>query len=63
MIFATPIPLSRVEVTLHRTFEAYPPVNVSQHVSYGADNVESQSQDKSLVLSIGNDLENGGKTG
>jgi hypothetical protein len=63
MFFTTPIPLNQVEVTLHRTSEAYPPVNVSQYVSYGSDNVESRSQDKSLVLSIGNDLENGVKTG
>jgi hypothetical protein len=60
MIFAAPIPLNRVEVT---TSEAYPPANVFQYVSYGTDNVESQSQDKSLVLSIGKDLENGVKTG
>jgi hypothetical protein len=59
MIFATPIPLSRVEVTLHRTSEAYPPANVGRYVSYGPYSAESQSQDKPLVLSIGNGQEDG----
>ena len=57
MRFTTPIPLNRVEVTLHRTFEAYPAAKVGQHVSpYSA---ESQSQDDPLVLSIGNGQEDG----
>ena len=48
--FSVPIPLNRVEVT-------------GQDVAYGTDNVESQSMDKSLVLSIGEDSENGVKRG
>jgi hypothetical protein len=63
MIFSAPIPLNRMEVTLHRTSDAYPPANVGQYVSYVTDNAESQTKDKTLVLSIGNDLENGVKTG
>ena len=58
MIFATPIPLNRVEVSLHRTSEAYPSVNVSQY-AYGPYSAESRSQDKPLVISIGNGQEDG----
>ena len=59
MRFATPIPLNRVEVSLQRTSEAYSPSKVGQHVSYGPNNAESQSQDKPVVISIGNCQEDG----
>ena len=57
--FATPIPLNRVEVSLHTTSEVYPAAKVGQHVSYGSYNAESQSQDKPLVISIGDGQEDG----
>ena len=59
-IFAAPIPLNRVEVAVHKSSEDAPPVHMGEHCQYGAD---SQSQDQSLVLNIGNDLENGVKRG
>ena len=63
-VFATPIPLNQVEVTVHKSSEHYPPASMSQ---YGPHSAESQSQDQSFVLNIGNDLENlvenGVKTG
>jgi hypothetical protein len=56
-IFAARIPLNLVEVVLHKPSEDYPPTRV------GLGGVDSQSQDKSLVLDISNDLENGVKRG
>ena len=61
-MFASPNPLGRVEVAVHTTSEGYPPANIGQYVSYGQES-DSQSQDERLVLSIGNDLENGVKRG
>lgn len=52
-IFVAPIPLNRVEVVLPS-----PPVNMGQD---SPDCGNCQSQDKHLVLNIGNDLENGVK--
>jgi len=54
---SAPIPLSRVDVAVHRSSEA----NIGQFVSYGTYSADSQSHDKPLVLSLGNDLENGVK--
>ena len=59
MRFATPLPLNRVEVGLHRTSEAYPAAKVDRHVSYGPYSAGSQFQDKPVVLSIGNGQEDG----
>ena len=59
MRFATPIPLNRVEVSLHRTSEAYPAAKEGQYVSYSAHSAENQSQDKPVVISIGNGQEDG----
>lgn len=56
-IFAARFPLNRVEVMMHESSEEYPPTNLSP------DSADSQSQDKSLVLDISNDLENGVKRG
>jgi hypothetical protein len=61
-MFASPIPLGRVEVAVHTTSEGYPPSNIGPYVSYGPES-DSQSQDEHLVSSIGSDLENGVKRG
>jgi hypothetical protein len=50
-----------VEVALHEPSEVYPLENMGQYVSHGPYSAENQSQDKPLVLNIGNDLEKGGK--
>ena len=60
MRFATPIPPNRVELTLHRTSEAYPPAKVGQYVSFGPCSAENLSQDNLLVLSILEDSVKGG---
>lgn len=62
-ISSAPIPLDRLEVAVHRASEDYPQANMGQCVSYGTYSAHSQSQDKPLVLSISNDLENGVKNG
>ena len=59
-IFAAPIPPNRIEVAVHKSSENYPPVNMGQDGPHCAD---SQSQDRSFVLNICNDLANGVKTG
>ena len=59
--FAAPIPLNRVEMALHEPSEVYPPANLGQYVSHGPYSTENQSQNKPLVLNIGNDLEKGGR--
>jgi len=59
-ILAWPIPQNQVEVTLNKPPEDCPPANMGQYgQEYGPDPMNSQSQDKPLVLSVGNDIENG----
>jgi hypothetical protein len=55
--FAGPISLDQVEVVVHTSSEDYPPVNMRQYASFCLDSADNQSQDKSLVLSVRNDLE------
>ena len=61
-MFASPIPLGRVEVAVHTNSEGYPPADIGQYVSYGPES-DSQSQDEHRVPSTGSDLENGVKRG
>jgi hypothetical protein len=61
LIFAAPIPLDRVEVTVHKSLEDHPPVNMCQLACYGPFGADGHSQDNSLVLSICNDLDRGVK--
>ncbi|KAF8261256.1 hypothetical protein EI94DRAFT_1705695 [Lactarius quietus] len=63
VVFSAPVPLDRVEVAIHTSSEEYPSTDMSQCASYGQFSTDSQSQDTSLVLSIGSDLENGVKRG
>ena len=56
--FAAPISLDQVEVSVHTSTEDYLPMNMRQYASFGQDSADSQSQDKSLVLSVRNHLEN-----
>ncbi|KAN0141813.1 hypothetical protein V8E53_000275 [Lactarius tabidus] len=56
---SAPIPLSRVDVAVHRSSEDSAPANIGQFASYDTYSADSQSHDKPLVLSLGNDLENG----
>ncbi|KAF8259718.1 hypothetical protein EI94DRAFT_1750774, partial [Lactarius quietus] len=57
-IFAVPISLNQVEVTVQTTSDSenYSPANMYQR---GPSRANSPLQDGSLVLNIGNDLENG----
>ncbi|KAN0141808.1 hypothetical protein V8E53_000270 [Lactarius tabidus] len=55
--FAGPISLDQVEVVVHTSSEDYSPVNMKQYASFGLDSADNQSQDKSLVLSVRDDLE------
>jgi len=61
-----PIPLNRVEVSVHRSYENYAPAQTpGQYLTYGtylnSTDSHSLAQDKSLTLAIDNDLENGAK--
>ncbi|KAF8261249.1 hypothetical protein EI94DRAFT_821028 [Lactarius quietus] len=58
-IFSAPPPLDRVEVVIHTSSEDYPPAKTGQYASHGPHIPENQSQDKSFVLDIRSDLENG----
>jgi hypothetical protein len=51
-----------MEVALHKSPEDCLPVNMgSDSQEYGSYRMDSQSQDRPLVLSIGNDVESGVK--
>ena len=61
-ILASPIPQNRVEVAMQKSPEDCPPVNMGQcGQESGPHRMDSQSQDRPLVLSMGNDIENGVK--
>ena len=45
LTFAAPIPLDRVEVTVHKSSEDHPPVNKCQLSSYGPFGADSHSQE------------------
>ncbi len=62
-ISTAPIPLDRMgmEVSVHRSYEDYPPVHTGRG-SYGTD-VSTDSQDKPPALGTDIDLENGVKAG
>ncbi|KAN0141453.1 hypothetical protein V8E53_000698 [Lactarius tabidus] len=57
-IFSAPVAVSRVEVAVHTSSEAYPPTMKDQRVSYGSYSADSQSQDKPLELGFYDDVEN-----
>jgi len=59
-IFAVQIPPTQVAEAVHTSSKDRAPANMGQGGPYSTDN---QSQDNSLVLSIGSDLENGIKRG
>jgi hypothetical protein len=56
---SAPIPLGRVDVAVNRMSEDSAPANIGQFASYGTYSADSQSHDKPLVLTLGNDIENG----
>ena len=57
--FSAPISLDRMEVALHTSSGDCPPTKTGQHALYGSYNGHIQSQDKPIVLNIGDDIENG----
>lgn len=55
-----PIPLDRLEVSVHRSFDDYPQAHAGQYGSYGTYvSSDGQLQDKPLTLGIDSDLETG----